>query len=66
MNTEIPKFTCLYTKVQLLNLFSKVDGFSIPQKNMKTIINSTEGLTIVKNSDKKSTEGKKLYLVEIF
>ena len=66
-NTTTPKWNLLETKDQVLKLFAshKVKS-ELPKKGEKVYINSTEGLTTVTKSDKKSTYGKVLYLVEEF
>ena len=64
-----PIWECLYTKQQVLNLFSAhgLHHYEVPGKNYKTYISHPDGsCTLITKTDKKSPEKKVLYLIQLY
>lgn len=64
-----PIWECLYTKEHVASLFSAygLNHQELPTKKTKVYISHPNGsCTIITKTDKKSTYGKTLYLVQLY
>ena len=71
MNSYVCVFSCDYTKKQLLTMYGRMEGFSIPKKGERVFINvpyspgDIHGITSIVKSGNKSTYGEVLYTLTI-